>query len=269
MAKQVSADKGQRAVATDGGAPAPSFKSGNELLRDAVKVNDLSKVKALLLNGADPNYQPTSGFDSTTFYQDVPTWAIAAKHGYENVLVALMKAGGNPNLQQRLGTYPDGWVAGTALYYAVFAGRLNIARILLRYGADPNLIGYGLGITSTFSPLMRACQNHSEELVVALLEAGADPNAALDDGRTAHDFWAGFDAILKRRSEAKAMMESREILLLDKTRADKDPLKGERPRDIADIPLHVTDNIRFMLGARPNPVPNSASRGLAFAHIIL
>jgi hypothetical protein len=249
---------------TGGGAPAPGSRSVDELLRDAVGANDLPEVKALLIRGADPNYQPTSGDSLATLYHYEPTWNIAAKYGYEDVLVALMEAGGNPDLQERDETDEDGYTSNTALYTAVSRGMVSVALILLRYGADPNLVGSGLGYISTVTPLMRACENQSEELVVALLKAGADPNAELDRGETARDFWPEIDTIL-RRLEAKAMMGSRERLRLDSTNARLDPRSGEREYDLADLPQHVTDKIQFMLGARPN----SAGRGLPFVHIVL
>ena len=273
MAKRVSANEGQGTPGTKrpagGGAPAPGSMSIDKLLRDAVTANNLPEVKALLIRGADPNYQPDYGNHPKDRYYSTPTWAIAATNEYEDVLVALMEAGGNPDLQYRYEKNDKvQWASDTYLCMAIRNRRDNIARILLRYGADPNLLGYGMGIASTFTPLMRACENHSEEMVIALLKAGADPNAARDDGRTARDSWARIDAILGR-FEARAMMRSHERLRLDPTKAGQDPRVGDREYDLADVPYHVMDNIQFMLGARPNPVPNSAGRGLAFAHIIL
>ena len=274
MAKRVSEDEGQGAPATKrsagGGAPDPGSQSflNTILLRNAVKANNLAEVKALLRYDADPNFQPTAGDNPLEPYYWEPTWAIAAEYGYEDVLVALMEAGGNPNLQHRHEKFMRGWASDTALCEAVMEGRVNVARILLRYGADPNLVGYGLGAPSTFTPLMRACQAQSEELVVALLEAGADPNATNEYGQTARDYWPEFDAIL-RRFEGRAMMGSHERLRLDTIRARLNPRSGERKYDLADLPPHVTDKIQYMLGANPNPDPSGAGRGLPFVHIVL
>jgi ankyrin repeat protein len=69
------------------------------------------------------------------------------------------------------------WRAGgdgtTALATAAGHNKLEIAQLLLRRGADPNIPG-ALGVP----PLLAATSAGSEEIVQLLLDAGADPNVS-------------------------------------------------------------------------------------------
>lgn len=66
----------------------------------------------------------------------------------------------------------------TALHYAVRDGRVEAARLLLDAGADIN--GRTLGDQS--SPLLVAIINGNYDLAMLLLERGADPKLASEDG---------------------------------------------------------------------------------------
>jgi hypothetical protein len=81
----------------------------------------------------------------------------------------------------------DGYGA-TALYESVFQENIQMAKILLHYGANPNTKTrtYIDGPGNT-TPLHYACYS-SPELIQLLLVHGADPNAKDDNGRTPVDW---------------------------------------------------------------------------------
>ncbi len=69
----------------------------------------------------------------------------------------------------------------TALHLAAFFGRLEVARLLLARGADPNAWATG-GLH--VRPLHSAVAGGHEALAALLVDAGADVNAAQDGGYT-------------------------------------------------------------------------------------
>ena len=66
---------------------------------------------------------------------------------------------------------------------AAFVRSVPLARLLLEAGADVNGVGEG-----GFTALHSAAQNGDEELVRLLLERGADPELASDQGKRPSDF---------------------------------------------------------------------------------
>jgi ankyrin repeat protein len=74
------------------------------------------------------------------------------------------------------GRQPDG---ATALHWAAHWDDLDLARFLLKSGADP-----GAANDNGVTPLMLACENSNLAMVELLLDAGASPNAALKSGET-------------------------------------------------------------------------------------
>ncbi len=69
----------------------------------------------------------------------------------------------------------------TALHLAAFFGRLEVARLLLTRGADPNAWATG-GLH--VQPLHSAVAGGHEQVAALLVDAGADVNAAQDGGST-------------------------------------------------------------------------------------
>ncbi len=120
------------------------------------------------------------------------------------------------------------------LHLAAWFGRLDVARLLLEKGADPNIVALNesrvtplhsavaarhrdlaalllaLGASANvlqkggWTPLHSAAQNGDDGIVDLLLLRGADPTRPADDGRTPIDLaeQAGFGALAERLREA-------------------------------------------------------------------
>jgi uncharacterized protein len=65
---------------------------------------------------------------------------------------------------------------------AAAGGHTGIVRALLDHGADPNA-----RLEGGFTPIHAAAQNGNDELFALLVERGADESAVTDDGRTVAD----------------------------------------------------------------------------------
>ncbi len=85
----------------------------------------------------------------------------AAKKGFPPLVRAYLAKGTDPNSTDRHG--------GTALHWAVAAGKEEALRMILDAGADPNLAD-GKGVT----PLKLAEDRNRPEIVEVLKDAGAD-----------------------------------------------------------------------------------------------
>lgn len=90
----------------------------------------------------------------------------AAAEGEDERVLALIRAGGNPNVVLQ--------GDGTPLIAAARNGEADVVRLLLKHGADANLAARGDG-----TPLIAAAQNGEAGIVKILLDAGADVNGAV------------------------------------------------------------------------------------------
>lgn len=96
----------------------------------------------------------------------------AANQEYTETLSTFCETGGNVQVDRGTGTAP--------LYQAVANGNTEVIQILLKYGADVNVITDDNGWT----PLHLAADQNREDIVNLLLEEGADRGAMTDDGYT-------------------------------------------------------------------------------------
>jgi uncharacterized protein len=131
-------------------------------LAEAVGRNDVATVKALL------DTTPVSGADSP---HELLMWA--ARSGAADVIALLAARGADVN------EFDAGRNHWTPLQHAVHTQQPAAVRVLLEWGADPDLTRPG-----TATPLFMAADSLDPAIVTLLTDAGADPNAPGPGGRT-------------------------------------------------------------------------------------
>jgi ankyrin repeat protein len=152
------------------------------LMFAAVK-GDAPSVKALLAAGADPNYTLSSG--------NTPLM-VALSYQRTSAAMALLEGGA-------LVTAREERTGNTPLHLAAQSGDLTIVNALLARKVDPNIRtarssavggargggggGRG-GAAGEQTPLVLAAINDREEVMRALVAAGADPSLRGQDGRS-------------------------------------------------------------------------------------
>lgn len=169
----------------------PHVTDDSDSVMAAINYQDVQELRALYSRGRNfdvrlTQYTNRQGYSIPGY--DMTLVHYAAKIGRVHSLATLLSLGLDPNDQQMYGNQ-------TALFLAVGvsvnaksdadrAKALEMARILIEYGADVNAVDYK-GMTA----LMYACNgpNHFE-LVRSLLEAGADPQMVMQGGQCAMDF---------------------------------------------------------------------------------
>ena len=97
----------------------------------------------------------------------------AVKHDQPEVLSQLLVSGLDPNERTRIeGVEPPEFSAGMPLWHAAASGKLEIAEMLLRRGADPNAQVYASG-----SPVYSAYRKHDEAMIALLQRFGGEADA--------------------------------------------------------------------------------------------
>lgn len=117
---------------------------------------------------------------------------LACRFGHTDTIEFLIKAGAAVN------SYSANPLHATPLHSATAAGRLEVVRLLLSSGADPNCRN---GRSQT--PLHAAAQNGDMDIIRALLFGGSDLEARDDDGRLPVDL--ALDA--EHEEAARLLME--------------------------------------------------------------
>ena len=108
-----------------GASPSPRNDCGFTPLHETAKNGDLEIAKLLLLASAD--------VDAVDDDARATALHLAASAGNNDVVLALLRAGANVNLQAVRGETP--------LYMAAFNGRLVAVRMLLHHNANPKFVG--------------------------------------------------------------------------------------------------------------------------------
>ena len=120
----------------------------------AIRENHVSTVNLLLKSGADPNLVMVDG---DFVLREAATSSIDLK-----ICRSLLKSSADPRIANKMGS--------TALHIAAFHGRADVARLLIRAGANVNhrdRLGHG--------PLTCAISRNHKNVAILLLENGADP----------------------------------------------------------------------------------------------
>lgn len=154
----------KRASATD---------SFDARLLTAAAAGTAEELRQLLDAGFDPNaVHPTIG--NSALYN-------ATYSDHVSAVRMLLRRGADPNLRLNYHSPVDGrWQRGIVVLMC--ARSVEPAQLLIEAGAKVNLAG-----ESGATALMHAVQRANFELIQLLLQAGADPEVALHDGRRAAD----------------------------------------------------------------------------------
>jgi ankyrin repeat protein len=142
---------------------------------------DVASIKTLLHAGANPNVALLSGTKPII---------VAMQYRHAAAALALLEGGADITVRDRAGN--------TTLHLAAQAGDMNLVRALLASQADPNARtpkstapvgarggggGFGRGgAAGEQTPLMMAARGDHEDVMRALVSAGADPKLRAQDG---------------------------------------------------------------------------------------
>lgn len=129
----------------------------------AIDSGNIEIAEFLLLNGADPNIEDTSGLNALIY---------SAYAGATNLLDMLLQKGMNPDHQTTEGM--------TALMYAATYGELEAVQLLLDNNANTDLQDF-----NGWTALISAAFEGETEIVKLLIENGADINMADGNDYTA------------------------------------------------------------------------------------
>lgn len=147
---------------------------------------DVKMTEMLLKNGARPNATFDNGY--------VPLYrAILSTQSAATLVELLLKNKANPNAVTN---------GVPMMTWAITSNKIEILRLLLAYGADPNLKG-GTSPTGVWTPFRDAVDNANVDAVALLLAAGASDSI---DGRDGLE-WARAKGNQPGPPEMKAKMQ--------------------------------------------------------------
>lgn len=110
-------------------------------------------------------------------------WKVVENDNYEKAK-ELLENGVHPdssdwrNGKNELYGNGNGLIAQTPLYYATQNGNCELAKLLLQYGADPNL-----RFSHVNSPIQVAIDFEQPEILQLIIDYGGDPNAHVSENR--------------------------------------------------------------------------------------
>lgn len=182
----------------------------DETLGYAVFIGDLSRVRQLLANGADPDQPWGTGTPLLEVVNEPPEFF---DEDAFRIAEALLDARADANAADADGLRP--------LHLATLAGPKALALLISR-GANPNV----QTLSSGASPLHYAVDYENPECVELLLQSGADPTIVDNDGETALD----------RAQRASAAQPSDELAHIIRLLRVVDPVEK---------PVFVLDGSRF------------------------
>ena len=163
-------------------------------------------AKLLLGAGADPNQSVGSRWGSASILKPSETYRLSALYGaagrnHDAELTSLLlAAGADPNDGESLYHSLESLACtrllleagartsdANAIYRVLDLDTIDVLRLLLLHGADPNEPPKGAPTTDWGSPLLWAIRRRrSPAHIAALLQAGANPSARTPDGADAH-----------------------------------------------------------------------------------
>lgn len=111
-----------------------------------------------------------------------PLLDVAVENGRLDTIDFLLKSGAKPNQPDSTGDTPLMWVIGRIGNHVPLGMRVQILKMLLKAGADPNLKASS---EYNYAPLLEAASLGESQMVSILLAAGADVNATNKIGQTA------------------------------------------------------------------------------------
>lgn len=166
--------------------------SDDDELKPAIEedeVDVLAIVRLLLNNGADVNAQDLAG--------RAPIH-LAVGAGLCDLATLLLESGADPTMTRK-----STGMQNNALHHATIKGDIRMLQLLLKFSSSSwalEINGAGQG---GWIPLALAARSGNLETFEALLDAGADPDAIMTNGKSARDI-----ARVNKRSAILATLET-------------------------------------------------------------